>query len=123
MAEPSRFNGPRVWRGSLARPAAAPKASTGKRTQILVVLSAMLALVGAIAAWVFYPSPVRSPYFLAIFINEYKDARIPFSPWSNQDRQALLAFPWRENNTFTSQQRNLLVQELHNLENARKPDE
>jgi hypothetical protein len=123
MPEPSGSSGSRIWRGAAPRPTAQPQPPSGKRGKVLGLSAAILALVGALVAWIFYPSPVRNPYFLAIVISEYRDPGIPINAWANQDRQALLAFPWRDNNAFTSQQRNLLVQELRNLETGRKPDE
>jgi len=113
----------RRWQGTAPRPVAARAPAAAKRGKIIAVVFAILVLIGAIAAWVLWPDPVRSPYFLALWVNEYRDPRIPVSPWADQDRSAWVSLPWKDNNAFTSQQRNLLIQELRNLEKVKQLDE
>ena len=75
----------------------------------------MLALAGAVVAWVLYPGSVPRPYFTALAIDQYTDPRIPPNQWTAQDRESLRGRGWPESNAFTSQQKDRLVAELRNL--------
>src|SRR5262249_53131134 len=79
------------------------------------VLALLLALLGATAAWLCFPSPVAMPSFLGGWIDQYKDP-IPVNAWAPEDREALEKKPrWERINAFPSQVRALLKQVLHNL--------
>lgn len=103
--------------------AAAHSRPAAKRNQALALVFAILVLIGAIAALIFYLRPAPNPYFIAVWIDEYQDRRLPVNPWSKQDREALLALPWRENSAFTSQERDRLVRVLQDLKEQRKVNE
>src|SRR5262249_39742582 len=104
------------WRaGEPATSAGRTPTGSSKRRQIIAILFVMLALLGAIAAWFFYVHPVPEPYFEAIWIDEYRDTRIPVNAWADRDRTALRGVRWQETNAFTRQERHLLQGELSGL--------
>jgi hypothetical protein len=82
---------------------------------IFLLLAAVLALTGAIAAWLSYPQPFDPPYFLGLWVDQYEDDRLPPTPWAENDRSALTARWPRSNHAFTSQSASLLRGELDNL--------
>ena len=104
------------WRaGEPATSAGRTPTGSSKRSKIIAILFVMLALLGAIAAWFFYVRPVPEPYFEAIWIDEYRDTRIPVNAWADRDRTALRGVRWQETNAFTRQERHLLQGELSGL--------
>jgi hypothetical protein len=109
----------RHWKPQAAREA---RGTSGKRGKVVAVLAAVLALTGAIAAWLLYPSPFHRPHFVAMWIDQYSDRAVPAHRWASQDRAALRSLSWQEQNTFTSQERGLLVQELHHLKSRTPQD-
>jgi hypothetical protein len=112
--KPSR---PHLWRQSTDTPAGGPPAdgAPGKRKKAYVVFGLLLALVGAIAAWLFYLSPVPLPAFFGAWIDQYEDPDIPANAWAAEDRTALEGLHWRRINVFTSQKLRLLRQVLGDL--------
>ncbi len=121
--EPAEPVPPQEWTfGPTTAPEKQPGLISAQKGQALVLLVVIAALLGVLAAWLLYPGRMPSPHFLGIWISEYRDP-IPVNPWAEQGRRAFLTIPWRDDpgavsQAFTSQQRNLLVQELENL--ARK---
>lgn len=116
MTEPSRPNRPTTWQGNASRIAASQQAKTGKRNKIVALGFAILLLLGATAAWVFWPTAAPQPYTLPVWVSDTTDRHIPINPWAAQDRKAWLDLALKHNNAFTSQQQNLLVRELGRLE-------
>ncbi len=111
---PPRRTGPRPWQGGRYH-STARRGPGGRLRAILILLAVMLALAGAVVAWVLYPGSVPRPYFTALAIDQYTDPRIPPNQWTAQDREALRGRGWPESNAFTSQQKDRLVAELRNL--------
>src|SRR5437762_3103720 len=74
-----------------------------QRGPVLLLLAAVLALTGAIAAWLSYPQPFEPPYFLGLWVDQYEDERLPPTRWADRDRSALTARWPRSNHAFTSQ--------------------
>jgi hypothetical protein len=99
----------------LSRGEAGRQAETTRRNQILIVLAVLLALAGALAAWLLYPKGAPDPSFVALVIDQYDDLRIPPNPWAARDRVALRDLEWKGRDAFTKQHRDLLVQELRDL--------
>ena len=93
---PDRHNPPRGWRGTQAggTPSSGapyrPTASPGKSRQIFTVLAVMLALAGVVAGLLYLLRPSPKPYFIPVFITEYKYRQIPVSSQAERDRQALV---------------------------------
>ncbi len=111
---PPRRAGPRPWQGGRYH-SSARRGPGGRLRAILILLAVILALAGAVVAWVLYPRGVPRPNFTAIAIDQYTDPRIPPNQWTAQDREALRGRGWPESNAFTSQQKDRLVAELRNL--------
>lgn len=111
---PPRRAGPRPWQGGRYH-SSARRGPGGRLRTILILLAVILALAGAVVAWVLYPRGVPRPNFTAIAIDQYTDPRIPPNQWTAQDREALRGRGWPESNAFTSQQKDRLVAELRNL--------
>src|SRR5262249_13618746 len=101
MVGPSASSDPRRWHGQQASPTKAPR-SPGK---ILGVAAAALVLAGAIIALVLWIRPVQEPYFIGAWIGQFNDARVPYRAWATQDRDALLALPWKDHDTYNQQER------------------
>ena len=71
-----------LWRQTKngdAQPGAAPPRS---RLQLYVVVALLLALLGATAAWLLFPSQVTMPSFLAAWIDQYDDPLVPPNAWA-----------------------------------------
>src|SRR5262249_35033017 len=115
MEERSSVNhGPRTWQGA-SRRGSASEADRGRQRKIVILVAALLALAGALAAWALYPRGLPKPHFLAICIDQSSDPHLPASPWAARDRAALRALGWQEENAFTSQEGRLLRQLLGDL--------
>jgi hypothetical protein len=84
---------------------------------VLGLLAVVLLLAGTIIGLILWIQPVRDPYFLPLWIDQYRDARIPLNPWAEPDRKALLAMGWPEKSAFGRQEFELLKSELASLEN------
>jgi hypothetical protein len=83
----------------------------------------MLALAGGIAALLVLVRPAREPYFIPVWITEYKEPQIPVNFLAEADRQALLAGNYfSSRSAFASQQKDLLLRELAQLKD-RKPSD
>jgi hypothetical protein len=114
MTQSSGSN-PRAWRPTAPAPPGGKPPST-RRGKFLALLALFLALAGTIAGLIKWIRPVHEPSFLAIWVDQYEDPRIPVNSWAGQDRQALLNVHWQEKNAFASQLRARLVSELRALE-------
>src|SRR5262245_45819868 len=88
------------WRPGAGGAAAADRAAA-RRRKIVWVVGALLAVAGALAAWLCYPRPFRRPYFLGLWIDQYEQKGLPPRLWARPDRAALRALPWEGNNAFT----------------------
>ena len=117
MTEPNKIPRTNLWRQDNGRPGGShPDEPSRNRRQLFFVLTLFLALLGAIAAWLSYPSPVPMPTFLGVWIDEYRDdGPIPANPWAAHDRDALKKLAWENIGAFPSQERRLLVQVLNEL--------
>jgi hypothetical protein len=87
---------------------------------VLGLLAVILLLTGTIIGLIHWIQPVHEPYFLPLWIDQYRDVRIPLNPWAEPDRQAMLAMGWPEKSAFGRQEFQLLKTELGSLEN--RPD-
>jgi hypothetical protein len=104
MSEPSGTSSP-AW-----RPAAAG-GGLSRRLRLTFLTVALLALSGALIGWLFYLRPFHQAHFLPLCLNEYGE-EFPVRSWVRQDTDLLRSLGWHERNTFTAQQRDLLVREL-----------
>ncbi len=90
-----------------------------RRGPALALLACVLALAGAVAAWLLYPRAFAAPYFLGLWVDQYGDPRLPGNSWAAQDRAALRAVWPQAREGFPSQTRALFVEELRDL--SRRP--
>lgn len=120
--KPARVTRSRNWQATGVRSKAREQAKA-RGVAIAGVAFTILLLLGALVAWLFYLDPKPSPYTLGIWISNYADPSIPVNPWADQDRTAWLALPLKDKNAFPSQQRDLLVKELSNLDKIKNLDE
>jgi hypothetical protein len=110
---------PHRWRA--ADPAArfhrGAASSSARHRKALILLAVILALTGAIAAWLFYPRGLPVTAFVTIPIREYSDYRYPINPFALQDSNLLVArFPKDlAHHAYTSQDRGSLLGELNAL--------
>jgi len=126
---PDRHNPPRGWRGTPAGGAPSsgasyrPAASSGKSRQIFTVLAVMLALAGVVAGLLYLLRPSPKPYFIPVFITEYKYRQIPVSSQAERDRQALVDGKYFEHGgAFGSQEKDQLVKVLGKLNERKSSD-
>jgi hypothetical protein len=115
MADLSRPD-PRPWQGTRRAPPGGLAPARPPRRKVLALAGTVLALAGAIAGVIYWLRPVPPPYFLAAWIDQYPDPRVPVNPWAAQDRQALLDVGWHDENAFTNQSQDRLVGKLHALQ-------
>jgi hypothetical protein len=124
-----RHNPPRGWRGTAssepsgASYRAAP--SSSKSRQIFTVLAIMLALAGVVAGFLYLLRPSPTPFFIPVFITEYKHRQIPVHSQAERDRQALVDgnyFPENRTGTFGSQEKDQLVKVLAKLNERKSTD-
>ena len=122
-----------AWRGEskataptaagVSRPTAGAVQPRGKR--LFILAASCLGLVGIIAALFVLLRPPPSPYFVPICITEYKSRHYPVNFLANQDREALLRadgpFSNTSANAFSSQEKQLLIQELKHLASRSEP--
>jgi hypothetical protein len=122
MSEGNGSPRPKLWRQGEGQSGQPPAEPPRKYRKIYVVLALLLALLGATAAWLCYPSRLPMPSFLGVWIDEYRDdGPIPVNAWAEQDRTALKQLPWEHINAFTSQERRLLRQVLEELQATERP--
>ncbi len=105
----------RKWQGPQVRknPGRAPTAK--RRPLVYGVAFLILALAGALTALVFFMQRPPQPLLVVVRIDQYRDALLPVSPWGDQDRAALHGLGMHEQGAFTSQERQLLLQEFNSL--------
>jgi hypothetical protein len=97
-------------------------AAPSRRRKALILLAVILLLAGAIAGLLYRIQPVKEPYFLGLWIDQTDDPLIPFSPWAEAERAALLEIGWPEKDGFGRQELTLLRDELKSLEKrSRRP--
>jgi hypothetical protein len=112
MTESSPPTGTHGWRGGAARKTPGGRDPARKR-KILILGGVMLAIAGAVVALLFYLRSEPQPVFASFVIDQYSPP-IPTPPFADADRKAV-EFTDKKIDTFTSQQRGLLVKELRNL--------
>jgi hypothetical protein len=106
----------RNWQGPYARKnSGRPTAPQSRRPLILGIVFTMLCLGGVLLALFFYLQTPPEPLLVIIRIDQYTDPTLPVSPWGEQDRDALRKTKLKEQGAFSSQERQLLVQELKTL--------
>jgi hypothetical protein len=109
-----------AWRGSGKRGGVVHK-KTSKGRRVFTLTAVMLALAGAIAAWVFLIRPQHQAYFVPAAFSEYQRPQLPVNGYADQDRRALSGF-FKAVSTYTVQEGDLLRTEIGNLR-RRSPDE
>ncbi len=112
---------PADWRRAVRdgrRPAADDRARWGK---VVLTGAVLLALAGALAAWLLLLSPFERPYFVALALTEYDDPRLPVQAFVREDAEALLAHfqPANPARPFGSQRRQRLLDEVEALAQVR----
>lgn len=110
MNEPAKAYS-RTWRPGPQQSSSGP---SGRRLRAAAAATALLAVSGALIAWLLYIRPFQRPYFLPLCIGEYDEA-FPVRGWVRQDGDVLRGLGWKETNAFTSQQLALLRGELRQL--------
>jgi hypothetical protein len=99
----------RTWRPAAQLPQRSSKSA--RRLRIVLAAAALLAVSGALIAWLLILRPFHPAYFLPLCIGEYGE-ELPVRGWVRQDSDALRSLGWKESNAFTSQERELLLGEL-----------
>lgn len=118
-----------AWKGDAAAPATggAPRPSkpNDRSKRVFMLAAGFVGLLGVIAALIVLIQPPPSPYFVPICITEYKSRHYPVNALAQQDREALLRadgpFSNKSTNAFSSQEKQLLVEELKNLARRSEP--
>jgi hypothetical protein len=103
------------WHDPNAGGAAVTKPRPSRGLRLFLTLAALLAVAGAVVGFLLYLRASPNPVFIGLWITEYKDPDIPPSPYGEQDRAALRAFPWQGNDAFNSQEKERVVRELDRL--------
>jgi len=99
----------RSWRPTPQLPQRSSKSA--RRLRLALVAAALLAVSGALIAWLLIPRLFQRAYFLPLCIGEYGE-EFPVRSWVRQDGDVLRSLGWKERNAFTSQERELLLGEL-----------
>jgi hypothetical protein len=124
MAEPSQPSTPRRhWQGPRVRSSGRSDDRQARLRKIYLIAAVMLVLAATVAALLFYLREAPRPTIVVLRIDQYRDGRIPVSPWATQDRAALRNLGLEEKNTFTSQEKELLKQELADLGRKQPPEQ
>jgi hypothetical protein len=87
------------------------RSGSSRRLRVFVLAAGVLALTGALLAWLCYPEPYHPPHFLPLCLGEYGE-EWPVRGWVRQDGELLRGLGWQEKSAFTSQKRDLLLAEL-----------
>ncbi|HTU21203.1 MAG TPA: hypothetical protein VMG10_24330 [Gemmataceae bacterium] len=114
MSEPSETSA-RTWRP--ASPAPGTGGPLARRLRLILVAIALLALGGALIGWLLYLRPFHQAHFLPLCLNEYGE-ELPVRSWARQDAEMLRSLGWHQRNAFTTQKRDLLVNELRDFTHA-----
>ncbi|MCI0457971.1 MAG: caspase family protein [Gemmataceae bacterium] len=96
-----------LWRKGDRGPGAPGEPRASNRRQLYVALALLLALLGATAAWIFYPRRLQPPKFIGVWIDQYNDVRIPPNAFAANDRKAFSDLGLKDAGAFTSQERGL----------------
>jgi hypothetical protein len=81
---------------------------------LLFLAGVLLVVLGALAAWLTFIRPHRQVYFGPLAVGEYGE-EFPVRRWVRQDRDALAGLPWRSQESFTRQKRELIEEHLSRL--------
>src|SRR5262249_9836092 len=114
MTEPAKMFS-QSWRPTPS----ARNSSPARRLRVALVAAAVLALSGALVAWLIKVRPLKEADFLPLCIDEYGDD-FPVRAWVRQDGEFLRGLSWNEDNAFTVQERELLLHDLRAF-TERKP--
>ncbi len=116
MAEPSEPINGHAWQGTRGRGSAVRAATKqARQRKIYIIAVVILVLAATIAALLFYWHEPPRPSLVVLRIDQYHDPRIPLSQWAGQDREGLRNLGFAENNAFTSQEKQLLRQQLADI--------
>jgi hypothetical protein len=115
MPDPSKPIPRRSWQGPRLPGSKSATDKQARMRKIYILGAVILALAATVAGLLFYLREPPRPTIVVLRIDQYRDARVPVSPWAVQDRNALRNLGMQEKNTFTSQERELLKQELADL--------
>lgn len=99
----------RTWRPAPQLPQRSGKFT--RRLRLVLVAAALLVVSGTLIALLFAIRPFHRAYFLPLSIGEYGE-EVPVRGWVRQDSEALRSLDWKERNAFTSQERELVLDEL-----------
>jgi hypothetical protein len=110
-------NKPTRWRGTSGGKHGPGAASSSRGRKLFWLLAVLLALVGAIAALIFFQRPTGAAYFVTLPIREYSSESWPTNPLAVQDGVALLNHfaEDQRKNAFSSQTSTQILRELMNL--------
>jgi hypothetical protein len=121
MAESIQPAPRRNWQGPRTRGPGRSDERQARLRKIYIIAAVMLVLAATVAALLFYLRDTPRPTIVVLRIDQYRDGRVPVSPWAAQDRDGLRKLGLEEKNTFTSQERKLIEQELADL-GKKQPD-
>src|SRR5438270_9464225 len=93
-----------TWQGARARGPGRSGDRQARLRKIYIIAGVMLVLAATVAGLLFYLRGSPRPTIVVLRIDQYRDARIPVSPWAAEDRAALRGLGLQEKNTFTSQE-------------------
>jgi hypothetical protein len=106
----------RNWHEAKSTPEAKKtQAKSQKRKTLFSVLAAILALLGIIAAWLFFIHPYHPPKFLSIALTEYPPHLYPVNAFAQRDGEALVKRFENGTDAHDSQEKQLLQDALQGL--------
>ncbi len=108
----------RDWRKVASQNQGKPDgSSSGKARKLFTLLGILLALAGAVAALIFFPSAPSPPHFLTLPIREYRVEQWPTNPFAVQDGELLVKHfeDGKTKEAFGSQTRDRIIKELSDL--------
>jgi hypothetical protein len=88
---------------------------TRRQRRVFLTLALMAALAGTVAGFLSWLHPEPRPYFVPLFVTNYRSRLLSDNPLADRDRQALRDggyFPHASASAAASQERHLLLQEL-----------
>ena len=89
MAERSPSTAPRGWRDAAASRPRQGRSIISRRVASVGLVLAMLTGIGTLGGLIWWVWPPPSPRFVALWVDDYEDPRIPADPSSARDYRSL----------------------------------